>query len=144
MVEIKPADAATMRLAIRAVIGQLLDYRQHQRWTGRQVILVGAKATSKNDLKVCRLTTALAWPGPLEPAETRSAGPTALVDWQASAERPEAKAQGRDGSALLLSVPTQSLMWGYRSPPNDAQVGSNGPSCFAIVQSVLTRRRAEL
>ncbi|ESY81904.1 MULTISPECIES: hypothetical protein [unclassified Mesorhizobium] len=104
MVEIKPADAATMRFAIRTAIGQLLDYRQHQRWIGRQVILVGAKVTSKNDLSLA-FATALAWPGPLEPADSRSAGPTVLVDWQASAERPEAKAQGRDGSALLLSVP---------------------------------------
>ncbi|MES0020971.1 hypothetical protein [Mesorhizobium sp. M0036] len=63
MVEIKPADAATMRFAIRAVIGQLLDYRQHQRWTGRQVILVGAKVTSKNDLSLPFVNGfGLAWP----------------------------------------------------------------------------------
>ncbi|MER9173546.1 hypothetical protein NKH72_07990 [Mesorhizobium sp. M0955] len=63
MVEIKPADAATMRFAIRAAIGQLLDYRQHQRWTGRQVILVGAKVTSKNDLSLAFDNGfGLAWP----------------------------------------------------------------------------------
>lgn len=63
MVEIKPADAATMRFAIRAAIGQLLEYRQHQRWTGRQVILVSAKVTSKNDLSLAFDNGfGLAWP----------------------------------------------------------------------------------
>ncbi|ESZ71239.1 hypothetical protein X726_28750 [Mesorhizobium sp. L103C105A0] len=47
MVEIKPTDAATMRFAIRAVIGQLLDYRQHQRWKAAvpvSVAMLGGEA----------------------------------------------------------------------------------------------------
>ena len=63
MVEIKPADPATVRFAIRAAIGQLLDYRQHQRWSGRQIVLVGAKVTSENDLSLALdHGFGLAWP----------------------------------------------------------------------------------
>lgn len=52
MVEVKPADAATVRYALRAAIGQLLDYRQHQRWKGRQMILVGAEIVASDDLSL--------------------------------------------------------------------------------------------
>ncbi|TGQ43695.1 MULTISPECIES: hypothetical protein [unclassified Mesorhizobium] len=63
MVEIKPADPATVRFAIRSAIGQLLDYRQHQRWSGRQIVLVGAKVTSENDLSLALDNGfGLAWP----------------------------------------------------------------------------------
>jgi hypothetical protein len=63
MVEIKPADAATVRFAIRAAIGQLLDYRQHQGWKDRQMILVGAKVTRADDLSLALDNGfGLAWP----------------------------------------------------------------------------------
>ncbi|MER8731175.1 hypothetical protein NKH28_15210 [Mesorhizobium sp. M1227] len=144
MVEIKPADAATMRFAIRAAIGQLLDYRQHQRWTGRQVILVGAKVTSKNDLSLAfdnGFGLGLAhW-------NRRIRDPLARRRWLIGKQAPNVrrlKLRVAMDRHCCFRCRTQSLMWGYRSPPNDAQVGSNGPSCFAIVQSVLTRRRAEL
>lgn len=50
MVEIKPADPANVRFAIRTAIGQLLDYQQHQQWTGRRLIVVGAEVTRADDL----------------------------------------------------------------------------------------------
>lgn len=63
MVEIKPANTATVRFAIRAAIGQLLDYRQHQGWKDRQMILVGAKVTRADDLSLALDNGfGLAWP----------------------------------------------------------------------------------
>jgi hypothetical protein len=63
MVEIKPADEATVRFAIRAAIGQLLDYRQHQQWKDRQMILVGAEVTRADDLNLAIDNGfGLAWP----------------------------------------------------------------------------------
>lgn len=63
MVEIKPADAATVRFAIRAAIGQLLDYQQHQGWRDRQMILVGAEVTRTDDLRLALDNGfGLAWP----------------------------------------------------------------------------------
>ena len=50
MVEIKPADPASVRFAIRTAIGQLLDYKQQQEWTGRRLIVVGAPVTRSDDL----------------------------------------------------------------------------------------------
>lgn len=77
MVEIKPADKATVRFAIRSAIGQLLDYRQHQRWNGRQIALVGAKVTSKDDLSLA-FDNGFGLACPLEQANSRSAGQTAV------------------------------------------------------------------
>jgi hypothetical protein len=63
MVEIKPADTSTVRFAIRAAIGQLLDYRQHQQWMNHQMIVVGAAVTRSDDLSLALDNGfGLAWP----------------------------------------------------------------------------------
>lgn len=63
MVEIKPADPATVRYAIRTAVGQLLDYRQQQDWNGRQMILVGAEVSRDDDLRLAIDNGfGLAWP----------------------------------------------------------------------------------
>ena len=63
MVEVKPTDAATLRYAIRSAIGQLLDYRQDQRWIGPQLIVVETKVTAENDLRLAFDNGfGLAWP----------------------------------------------------------------------------------
>ncbi|KVK59354.1 hypothetical protein L905_07630 [Agrobacterium sp. TS43] len=49
MVEVKPTEASTIRFAIRTAMGQLLDYRQHQRWEGRQLIVVETEVTKADD-----------------------------------------------------------------------------------------------
>ncbi|ARP67213.1 MULTISPECIES: hypothetical protein [Mesorhizobium] len=49
MVEIKPTEPSTLRFAIRTAIGQLLDYRQHQRWNGKQLIVVETEVTNADD-----------------------------------------------------------------------------------------------
>lgn len=49
MAEIKPTEPATVRFAIRAAIGQLLDYRQHQCWTGKQLIVVETEVKNADD-----------------------------------------------------------------------------------------------
>lgn len=63
MVEVKPTDQATLRFAIRTAIGQLLDYAQHQQWTGRQLILVETKVTNADDRRLAFDNGfGLAWP----------------------------------------------------------------------------------
>jgi hypothetical protein len=63
MVEVKPTDAATVRYAIRAAIGQLLDYRQDQRWKGPQLIVVETEVAAENDLLLAFDNGfGLAWP----------------------------------------------------------------------------------
>lgn len=52
MVEVKPTDRPNLRFAIRAAIGQLLDYRQDQGWTGRQLIVVETEVTRADDLRL--------------------------------------------------------------------------------------------
>lgn len=50
MVEVKATEASTVRFAIRTAMGQLFDYRQQQRWKGKQLIVVeteGAKADDR-------------------------------------------------------------------------------------------------
>lgn len=49
MVEVKPTGPSTIRFAIRTAIGQLLDYRQHQRWEGKQLIVVETEVTKADD-----------------------------------------------------------------------------------------------
>lgn len=63
MAEIKPTEPASLRFAIRTAIGQLLDYRQNQQWTGRQLIVVETEVVSDDDLSLA-LTNGfgLAWP----------------------------------------------------------------------------------
>jgi len=63
MVEIKPTEASSVRFAIRTAMGQLLDYRQQQRWEGRQLILVETEVTKSED-KALALENGfgLAWP----------------------------------------------------------------------------------
>jgi len=63
MAEIKPTDASTVRFAIRAAIGQLLDYRQHQQWSERQLIVIESEVVSADD-KALALDNGfgLAWP----------------------------------------------------------------------------------
>ncbi|MEH2703019.1 MULTISPECIES: hypothetical protein [Rhizobium] len=63
MAEIKPTEPSTVRFAIRAAIGQLLDYRQHQQWPERQLIVVETEVTSADD-KALALENGfgLAWP----------------------------------------------------------------------------------
>lgn len=63
MVEVKPSDPATVRFAIRTAIGQLLDYRQHQQWRGRQLVLVETEVTNADDLRLAFDNGfGLAWP----------------------------------------------------------------------------------
>ncbi len=63
MVEVKPTDAASLRFAIRTAIGQLLDYRQHQQWTGQQLIVVETEVTNADDLRLAFDSGfGLAWP----------------------------------------------------------------------------------
>ncbi|AGS24359.1 hypothetical protein REMIM1_PC00003 (plasmid) [Rhizobium etli bv. mimosae str. Mim1] len=63
MAEIKPTDPSTVRFAIRAAIGQLLDYRQHQLWSEPQLIVVETEVVSADD-KALALDNGfgLAWP----------------------------------------------------------------------------------
>ena len=62
MVEVKPTDAATLRYAIRSAIGQVLDYRQDQRWTGPQLIVVETKVIVEDALRLA-FGKASVWPG---------------------------------------------------------------------------------
>lgn len=63
MVEVKPTEPATLRYAIRTAIGQLLDYRQHQVWEDRQLILVSDVVSSADDLALALENGfGLAWP----------------------------------------------------------------------------------
>lgn len=63
MVEVKPTDPATLRYAIRSAIGQLLDYRQDQRWSGRQLIVIETEVIAEDDLRLAFDNGfGLAWP----------------------------------------------------------------------------------
>jgi hypothetical protein len=63
MVEVKPTDRTCLRYAIRTAIGQLLDYRQHQMWTGRQLVVVETEVTSDDDLALALGNGfGIAWP----------------------------------------------------------------------------------
>ncbi|QAB01169.1 hypothetical protein DC439_25605 (plasmid) [Agrobacterium tumefaciens] len=63
MVEIKPTEAATVRYAIRTAMGQLLDYQQHQQWTGRKLIVVETPVTGADDRALALGNGfGLAWP----------------------------------------------------------------------------------
>ena len=63
MAEIKPADQADVRFAIRTVIGQLLDYVEQQRWGGHRLILVGSEVKSADDRRLALSNGfGLAWP----------------------------------------------------------------------------------
>jgi len=63
MVEVKPTDPTSLRYAIRAAIGQLLDYRQHQRWTDRQLIVVETEVSNADDLGLAHENGfGIAWP----------------------------------------------------------------------------------
>jgi hypothetical protein len=63
MVEVKPTEPRTLRYAIRTAIGQLIDYRQNQSWTGRLLIVVSDKVGNADD-KALALENGfgLAWP----------------------------------------------------------------------------------
>jgi len=63
MAEIKPTDQKTLRFAIRTAIGQLLDYWQHQRWVGPQIIVVETEVSRVDD-KALAFSNGfgLAWP----------------------------------------------------------------------------------
>lgn len=63
MVEVKPTDPGCLRYAIRAAIGQLLDYRQREGWTGPQLIVVEDKVHRADDLGLAFDNGfGLAWP----------------------------------------------------------------------------------
>ena len=63
MVEVKPTEPATIRFAIRTAISQLLDYRQHQKWHDRQLIVVGTEVSNVDDVELAHANGfGLAWP----------------------------------------------------------------------------------
>lgn len=63
MVEVKPTEPSTVRFAIRTAIGQLLDYRQHQGWTGDQLIVVETEVLNADDKGLARENGfGIAWP----------------------------------------------------------------------------------
>ncbi|MCT7667416.1 hypothetical protein [Shinella kummerowiae] len=63
MVEVKPTEPSTVRFAIRIAIGQLLDYRQHQGWTGDQLIVVETEVVNADDKGLAHENGfGLAWP----------------------------------------------------------------------------------
>lgn len=63
MVEVKPTDASSLRFAIRTAIGQLLDYRQNDGWTGPQLIVVETRVVRADDLRLAFDNGfGLAWP----------------------------------------------------------------------------------
>lgn len=63
MVEVKPTDDSNLRFAIRAAIGQLLDYRQEQGWSDPQLIVVETKVERDDDLRLAFDNGfGLAWP----------------------------------------------------------------------------------
>ena len=63
MVEVKPTEVSSVRFAIRTAMGQLLDYRQQQRWEGKQLIVVETEITKADD-KALALENGfgIAWP----------------------------------------------------------------------------------
>lgn len=63
MVEVKPADADSIRFAIRTAIGQLCDYKQNRGWTDRQLIVVESEVKSEDDKRLALDNKfGLAWP----------------------------------------------------------------------------------
>lgn len=63
MVEVKPTEQATIRFAIRTAIGQLIDYRQQQQWSGKQLIVVSNEVESAEDRALALENGfGLAWP----------------------------------------------------------------------------------
>ncbi len=63
MVEVKPTEPSTVRFAIRTAIGQLLDYRQHQGWTGEQLIVVETEVVNADDKSLAHENGfGLGWP----------------------------------------------------------------------------------
>jgi hypothetical protein len=63
MVEVKPSDLPSLRFAIRTAMGQLLDYRQDQGWTGPQLIVVETEVARTDDLRLAFDNGfGLAWP----------------------------------------------------------------------------------
>ncbi len=63
MVEVKPTEISNVRFAIRTAMGQLFDYRQQQRWEGKQLIVVETEVTRADD-RALALDNGfgLAWP----------------------------------------------------------------------------------
>jgi hypothetical protein len=63
MIEFKPVNANNVRHEIRTALGQLLDYKQEYKWSGRQLIVVDSAVSNTND-KALALDNrmALAWP----------------------------------------------------------------------------------
>lgn len=63
LAEIKPADAQTVRFAIRAAIGQLLDYRQMDRGEPAMLVVVGCEPQKSADLELALNNGfGIAWP----------------------------------------------------------------------------------
>ncbi|TDK29822.1 hypothetical protein E2F50_21715 [Rhizobium deserti] len=63
MVGVKPTEVSSIRFAIRAAIGQLFDYRQQQRWEGKQLIVVETEVTRADDKALATENGfGLAWP----------------------------------------------------------------------------------
>lgn len=63
MVEVKPTEVSTVRFAVRTAMGQLLDYRQQQRWEGKQLIVVETEVSKAEDRALALENGfGLAWP----------------------------------------------------------------------------------
>ena len=63
MVEVKPTETATIRYAIRTAIGQLMDYRQQQQWTGSLLVVVSGEVGNADDRALALGNGfGLAWP----------------------------------------------------------------------------------
>lgn len=63
MAEIKPAETADLRFAIRTAMGQLLDYGEQQQWRGRRLIVVGSAVRNADDRRLALGNGfGLAWP----------------------------------------------------------------------------------
>ena len=86
LAEIKPSDPQTVRFAIRAAIGQLLDYRQNDAGNPELLIVVGCKPSSPKDLHLALdngfglawkdgESFAIRWP----PAQSRAVGDVSVA-----------------------------------------------------------------
>lgn len=63
MAEVKPSESSTTRYAIRMAIGQLLDYRQEQSWSGEQLIVLETPVERADDLELAHENGfGVAWP----------------------------------------------------------------------------------
>jgi hypothetical protein len=63
MVEVKPTEPVSVRYAIRTAIGQLMDYKQNQQWTGRLLIVVSDEVQRAEDRALALENGfGLAWP----------------------------------------------------------------------------------